>query len=194
MYLIANASGKQMVIGDIGLVLKPKQAIDLHKINLKIDPNKSRDLGISIRKGFVKVLKKDSKKSKKIVENITNINTMDQKKLLSSIREIIKQEVKNQTSQPTQILQGQDNQEILEAIQNVMSAVKTQKGTVVVRDGKVIENKEKDLSLDHDTLVEIHSKTVDKRTLDAEGKLEYEDQEIIDIGMGEDLSELEDLL
>jgi len=74
-----------------------------------------------------------------------------------------------------------------------MNTVKSQKGTVIVRDGKVTEDEES-LELDHDTLVKIHSKTVDKRTSDSEGTLEYEDQEIIDIGMGEDISELEDLL
>ena len=193
MYLIANSSGKQMIIGDLGLVLKPKQAIDLHKVKLKTIPERSGDLSLCVKKGLVKVLKQDSKKSKKIIENVsnvTNVNTMDQKKLLESIRSIIKEEVK---SQSPQIIQGQDNKDVMAAIQELMKTVKTQKGTVVIRDGKVTESEE-DLGLDHDTLVKIHSKTVDKRMTDTEGKMEYEDQEIIDIGMGDDLSELEDLL
>lgn len=192
MFLVANVTGSIIIVNELNLSLGVKQAIDLHKVNLAMDPDKSGELRSKIATGSIKVLKQDSKKqkklkaSKKIVNNTTTVNTIDQEELIKSITAIVKKEVSNQT---------QDNQKVMEAINGLSNLVKNQKNTVIVQNGtEVVSSKKKEsLNLDDETLVQIHKRSVDSMTEKAEGNLKYEDQEITDDTMEDDMSLLEDL-
>ena len=192
MFLVANVTGSVIIVNELNLSLGVKQAIDLHKVNLAMDPDKSGELRSKIATGSIKVLKQDSKKqkklkaSKKIVNNTTTVNTIDQEELIKSITAIVKKEVSNQT---------QDNQKVMEAINGLSNLVKNQKNTVIVQNGtEVVSSKKKEsLNLDDETLVQIHKRSVDSMTEKAEGNLKYEDQEITDDTMEDDMSLLEDL-
>jgi len=192
MFLVANTTNRAIIINELNLSLGVKQAIDLHKVNLAMNPDKSGELRVYIKSGSIKVLKQDSKKSKKIKDSkkIVNntINTIDQEELVKSIAAMVKQEVSNQ---------NKDNQEIMKAISGLSSLVKNQKSTVIVQgqsqDEVVSKKKREELDLDQETLVQIHKRSMDNMTKKAEGNLEYEDQEITDDTMEEDLSLLEDL-
>jgi len=192
VFLVANVTGSIIIVNELNLSLGVKQAIDLHKVNLAMDPDKSGELRSKIATGSIKVLKQDSKKqkklkaSKKIVNNTTTVNTIDQEELIKSITAIVKKEVSNQT---------QDNQKVMEAINGLSNLVKNQKNTVIVQNGtEVVSSKKKEsLNLDDETLVQIHKRSVDSMTEKAEGNLKYEDQEITDDTMEDDMSLLEDL-
>jgi len=192
VFLVANVTGSVIIVNELNLSLGVKQAIDLHKVNLAMDPDKSGELRSKIATGSIKVLKQDSKKqkklkaSKKIVNNTTTVNTIDQEELIKSITAIVKKEVSNQT---------QDNQKVMEAINGLSNLVKNQKNTVIVQNGtEVVSSKKKEsLNLDDETLVQIHKRSVDSMTEKAEGNLKYEDQEITDDTMEDDMSLLEDL-
>ena len=139
----------------------------------------------------IKVLKQDSKKSKKIKEskkivNNTIVNTIDQEELARNIAALVKQEVSNQ---------NKDNQEIMKALSGLSSLVKKQKSTVIVQgQGEIVTKKKREeLVLDSENLRQIHKRSVDSMTEKAEGNLEYEDQEITDDTMKDDLNLLEDL-
>jgi len=195
MFLVANTTKKAVIVKELNLHLGVKQAIDLHKVNLTIAPEKSGELRGYISSGAIKVLKQDSKKSKKlkeskkIVNNTIVNNTIDQEELARNIAAIVKQEVSNQ---------NKNNREIMEALSGLSSLVKNQKSTVIVQgqaQGEVITKKKREkLDLDDETLVQIHKRSVDSMTEKAEGNLEYEDQEITDDTMEDDMSLLEDLL
>jgi len=193
MFLVANATQRDIIINELNLHLGVKQAIDLHKVNLAMNPDKSGELRANISSGSIKVLKQDSKKSKKIKESkkITNNtivnNTIDQEELVKSIAAMVKQEVDNQTK---------DNQKIMQAISGLSSLVQNQKNTVIIQDGQsVVEGtkKKENLDLDDEVLVQIHNKSMNRMTEKAEGNLEYEDQEITDDTMKDDLDLLDDL-
>lgn len=191
MFLVANVTGSVIIVNELNLSLGVKQAIDLHKVNLAMDPDKSGELRSKIATGSIKVLKQDSKKQKKLkaskkIVNNTTVNTIDQEELIKSITAIVKKEVSNQT---------QDNQKVMEAINGLSNLVKNQKNTVIVQNGtEVVSSKKKEsLNLDDETLVQIHKRSVDSMTEKAEGNLKYEDQEITDDTMEDDMSLLEDL-
>ncbi|MBT6045720.1 MAG: hypothetical protein HOG49_02760, partial [Candidatus Scalindua sp.] len=125
------------------------------------------------------------KESKKIVNN-TIVNTIDQEELARNIAALVKQEVSNQ---------NKDNQEIMKALSGLSSLVKKQKSTVIVQgQGEIVTKKKREeLVLDSEDLRQIHKRSVDSMTEKAEGNLEYEDQEITDDTMKDDLNLLEDL-
>jgi len=191
VFLVANVTGSVIIVNELNLSLGVKQAIDLHKVNLAMDPDKSGELRSKIATGSIKVLKQDSKKQKKLkaskkIVNNTTVNTIDQEELIKSITAIVKKEVSNQT---------QDNQKVMEAINGLSNLVKNQKNTVIVQNGtEVVSSKKKEsLNLDDETLVQIHKRSVDSMTEKAEGNLKYEDQEITDDTMEDDMNLLEDL-
>jgi len=191
MYLVANTTNSTIIVNELNLSLGVKQAIDLHKVNLAIVPEKSGELRGHIASGAIKVLKQDSKKSKKIKEskkivNNTIVNTIDQEELARNIAALVKQEVSNQ---------NKDNQEIMKSLSGLSSLVKKQKSTVIVQgQGEIVTKKKREeLVLDSENLRQIHKRSVDSMTEKAEGNLEYEDQEITDDTMKDDLNLLEDL-
>ena len=193
MFLVANTTKDSIIVTDLNLHLGVRQAIDLHKVNLAKAPEKSGELRAHITSGAIKILKQDSKKSKKlkdskkIVNNTIVNNTIDQEELVKSIAAMVKKEVDSQTK---------DNKEIMEALSGLSSLVKNQKSTVIVQgQGEVVTKKKREeLVLDNEDLIQIHKRSVDSMTEKTEGNLKYEDQEITDDTMEYDMSLLEDLL
>jgi len=195
MFLVANTTRDAITVRELNLHLGVKQAVDLHEVNLAMSPEKSGELRGYITSGAIKILKQDSKKSKKlkeskkIVNNTIVNNTIDQEELVKSIAAMVKKEVDSQTK---------DNKEIMEALNGLSSLVQKQKSTVIVQgqaQGEVVTKKKREeLVLDNEDLIQIHKRSVDSMTKKAEGNLEYEDQEITDDTMEDDMSLLEDLL
>jgi len=196
MFLVANTTGSPIPVNDLNLSLGVKQAIDLHKIKLPKAPEKSGELMSNIKSGAIKVLKQDSKKQKKqklkkIEAKVTNNYSIDQTELLKSIELLIKNQVPGMVKNELES-QNKDNKDLLDAIDGIKHLVKNQKSTVIVQEGASAVNKE-DLDLDEETRVQIHKRTVNTMTESAEGNLEYEDQEVTDDTMSNDLDLMNDM-
>ena len=72
MYLIANASRNEIALSDLGITLKPKQAIDLHKVKTLIPPERSDNLRLAARRGKVKILHREESSAPVIHEDNSN--------------------------------------------------------------------------------------------------------------------------
>lgn len=193
MYLIANVSGKEIVIADLGVSIKPKQALNLHKINTTISPESSRDLNSAKKLGYIKVLKKDEKIEKEKVD-IQPDKSLDQEALINSLKDILREEMKSQLAE-----KKQDNSDVLLALGKIAELVK-EKGPTVINnitqsgENKNSPEKEEESGVDEDTMSQIHAKAVSKITKESNTSVDYSSEEIIDSSLSKNISELEDLL
>ncbi|MFW6172702.1 MAG: hypothetical protein ACOC5T_03055 [Elusimicrobiota bacterium] len=211
MFLITNVSGRALDISDLGLLLHEKQAVDLHKINLKIKPEESQNLKKAKKLGYIKVLKKDSPEKKKVVqeshhhEHFHN-NKINSEELLTSIKSLIKKEISSLASEnDKEDLLSQldmrtgteDNSDILEAIRDLRNEMKNQKPTVVYEKNDSVKEESDiidDDNIDEETRVQIHQKTMDKRMKGkVKGNVEMQERIIIDSSLQNNISELENL-
>jgi hypothetical protein len=190
MFLIANTTNKQLSFSEFNFVLKPKQAVNLHKMEGKTDPEKSNEINEYIRLGYIKVLKRDAKEEFSPSEPIQQTQAIDQEQLVNSIKLALSDEIKQQIA-----AERGNNKDILAAIANIASLVnsKSNTNTIVIQKG---ENKtdQEDAGIDEETLAKIHTKAVKKITRGTESSVNNNNEEIVDLSIANNISELGDLL
>ena len=190
MYLVANVSKRNIVIGDMDVSLQPRQALDLHKIKCKIEPENSKDLKLSTNTGLVKVLKK-SKKQVYEEEKIDLSNNLSQEDLIKMIKDTIKKEMASQSSQNTE----QDSDKILDALKDLTKLVQDKPESVVhVEKTKENVNTDDDSYVDEDKLAEIHARSMNKISKESDTFVEYDKQEVSDDSILDNINELENLI
>lgn len=182
MYLIANATSNYVELSDLGISLKPKQAIDLHAMGYKGKAENSEQLNKSIKNGFIKVLKKDKSKEvvvEKVTERIIEKNDINKEEILGSIRKIIQEEIKN-----IKINNSNDQQnDLLENISKLIN-----------NNNIVKSNSEENDGLDIKKMQEIHTKVAEKVMKGASSSVNYNEETVQDSSMKNNISELEDLI
>lgn len=178
MYLITNTTNKEINISDININIKPFSMRDLDLVKSKSEIDNSKDLKISLKNGIIKLMKTDrdvKKEEIKIEEKTvaTVANNMDVSLLLSGIKDLIKEELKNNKN-------NIDQNEIIAEIKKIQQS------------GEPLKENEIN-NIDESILLKIHEKTINKmKTLPSEGSLKIEGKkEINDIG---NIDELEGLL
>ena len=197
MFLITNRSGKEIVVADLGLSISPKQAFDLDAMKLKINPpDKSKDLQICIKRGWIKVLKSDRKKKRKQVKEQNEVSHSIDKKMLDAIRDTLRDEIKQQIGAITQ--SQPQHTKIDQVLSSLTQLIKQGKPLtnevikeVVVEQNQITQDEQ--VSIDEDTLSEIHARAVNRITQGIEGEIEYKHQQIKS-DISNQVSELEDLI
>ncbi|MFA5598996.1 MAG: hypothetical protein WDA06_00230 [Phenylobacterium sp.] len=199
MYLIANSSGNYIEIADLGISLKSQQAVDLHRMKLKKNPDASDALKIAIKKGWIKVLKKDKPNTATTERVIVDNSKNDNSEILDEIRKI-KEEFNNQLQElakaKTQNMdQGTLNQ-ILGAISNMAKTTNIANNTTISRsEQKDNNNNVEDNDIDDNIFEKIHTKVVDKIVKNAKtSSLSYNQETITDSDLQGKIDELDDLL
>lgn len=206
MFLIANAGRSEITLSDLGVVLKPNQAIDLHNVKTLINPDKSNDLSLAMKTGAVKVLKKDKPKRQEqhVNQNITVNEGVNKEELLNDLKAFIKEELsEKKQKQPSQseslgsdeirelitILKSQQKQQVsMEQLQELLSS-----GTVQINNNIGSCNDDFD-DIDEDKIVEMHSKAVNKIAKNLSGEVGYSRQKVKDDSLSNNVDELERLL
>lgn len=183
MYLVANVTGREIVISDIGLSMSPKQAFDLDRIELKSSPERSKDLAVCIQKGFIKVVKSDRGKKK----SEHTIPILD-KNIVKEIKEALREEIKDQLSSQKKAEEDPRMSKILLALGQLL-----QNGSIISSGGKNLPPKEDVLSIDDKVLNEMHARAVDRLSKQATGDIHYKEEQV-DSDIGEQISELEELM
>ena len=94
MYFIINKTKKHITIGDIGINLGPRQAIDLEKVLKKEKYENSRHLRIAQGNGDIeiRISRKESKKQQNVVKKDDSV---DMEKIKNDIIKEMKNEFKN---------------------------------------------------------------------------------------------------
>jgi len=185
MYLIANSTSSFVELADLGVSLKPKQALDLHAMGYKGKSESSSDLKKAIKNGWIKVLKKDKVAIRKeiikerIVERTSDGN---KEEMLRSIRKIIQEEIKNikidnSNSVPNNLLET-----LSELIKNGGDKQ------------NIDSNLFNDDGVDIEKMQEIHMKVAKKVMKGASSSVNYEEEKVKDSSMKSNIAELEDLI
>jgi len=185
MFLIANSCGKEITISDLGVTLSARQAIDLHKINTPISPEKSKDLQKAKHYGAIKILHREEQQKTIIKEReIVIKESFDKEDLLKDIKSILTQEIDKKINSSQN-----DNSQQMAAILAMMQqfANNGQNTSNVVNEG--IE----DTDISGNDLVDLHSRSLNKMSKDVvDGKLRGHEE--IKSGILNNVDELENML
>jgi len=194
MFIVANLSHSEIVISDLKLSIPPKQSRDLHALKLPIDPDRSKDLGESLRKGYLKIVKKDvpvaavqPEKEVIVKEVIREVpkETLDQEKLISAIREEVQKQLKM-----VQVQSSPSNDILGQILAKVNSLASVGPSGVTIKE----EQLDPDNQVDQELLKIIHSKAVDKIVKNVQGSVELEQKQETDTSISSNISELEELI
>ena len=187
MYLIANASGNEITISDLGITLGIRQAVDLHKVETTIQPEQSKDLKRAKSKGAIKILHYKAPKNDNtntiIKEKVIVQESLNKEELLRDIKGILSEEIDkkvNASQNNTQMM------ELLTAMQQmILNQQQTNTSTATVA---------QDTDVSMDKLVNIHSRTLNKMSKRTNGKLEIIEEEVTDDAISDNADELSGLL
>ncbi|MAG24391.1 hypothetical protein CMI47_02330 [Candidatus Pacearchaeota archaeon] len=209
MFYIMNVTKKEVCISDLRLVLPPKRSIDLDKVCDRMDSERSKSLTTAIKKGFLRVMKKDtrfgnSKKPDKPLgaegRGITEKNLDDfGQKLKDDLSSHMDKVMKSASTGEDQDSGSDEKVDIiisqltslLTNLQNPQPAqeVHNHYGPQGVGDPQYDEI----VDMDPETLLRMHEQTVKRMTKDSESKVRTENKSIKS-NVNRNIGELEDLL
>tara|TARA_Y100000034_G_scaffold2264_1_gene2812 strand:- start:734 stop:1369 length:636 start_codon:yes stop_codon:yes gene_type:complete len=211
MYYIMNVTKKEVCISDLRLVLPPKRSIDIDKVCDRLDSERSKSLKTAIKKGFIRVMKKDTwwgeaKNPDKPLgpdgRGITEKNLDDfgkrlEDKLASHMNNMISGmsqgdggsdpdgKVDIIISQLTTLLTNLQNAPPSSPVQEVHNHY----GAQNIGDPQYDEI----VDMDPETLLRMHEQTVKRMAKNSESKVRTEDKKIKS-NVNRNIGELEDLL
>ncbi len=188
MYFVINKTKKHITIGDIGINLGPRQAIDLQKVLKKEKYENSRHLRIAQGNGDIeiRISRKESKKQQNVIKKD---DTVDMEKMKNDIIKEMKNEFKN-------IGQKEDNlskKDLIEVITEVIKNLPKEK--IIIREkGRETEFDDEKVEIDEELLGEINKRVVEKMVKNVKSEeIKYkEEKQRNDIDSSVD--ELENLL
>ena len=204
MYYIMNVTKKEVCISDLRLVLPPKRSIDIDKVCDRLDSERSKSLKTAIKKGFIRVMKKDTwwgevKNPDKPLgpdgRGITEKNLDDfGKKLEDKLASHMSKMVGGISASDGSSTNDGKVDIIIDQLQNLISNLKdapaaTSGNTQGVGDPQYDEI----VDMDPETLLRMHEQTVKRMTKDSESKVRTEDKKIKS-NVNRNIGELEDLL
>ena len=183
------------MIADIGVSISPKQAFDLDFMSKGL-PDKSKDLQICIKRGWIKVLKSDRKKKRKKPEKVVYQHQMD-KSIIGDMQKILREEIQKQLAaiQTKQVVPVQEENTKINQVLAILTKLLEQGNTLtpdVIKEA--ISRNQEDISIDEDTLMEIHARAVNRIAQDTDGAVINKDEQISSLDIAEHVSELEDLI
>jgi len=207
MYYIMNVTNKEVCISDLRLVLPPKRSIDIDKVCDRLDSERSKSLKTSIKRGFIRVMKKDTwwgdrKKPDKPLgpdgRGITEKNLDDFGKRLED------KLASHMSSMVSGMSQGDGSSEsdgkvdiIINQLQNLLTNLKDAPpgATHPNNNPSTVGDPQYDeiVDMDPETLLRMHEQTVKRMTKDSESKVRTEDKKIKS-NVNRNIGELEDLL
>jgi len=186
MYLIANASRKEVAISDLGITLRASQAIDLHKIETQIPPENSKDLQRAKRHGAIKILHQEELKTViKEKGTIIKESSFDKDGLLQDIKKLLSQEIDKKISSS----QNTNNAQMTEVLAMMQKIVQNNPGSV-----KSTIEESSDTNIGQGQLVDIHSRSLNKMSKEVLGAKLAGKEEVKDSKLSDNVDELSKLL
>lgn len=174
MFYIVNCSGRHVSLSSLGIMLAPKQGVDLDQKFSRMQTEKSADLKNAISKGVIKLVRKDG-------GNKTNTEVkkdgMDMAVLLQ-IKKMLEES------------KAPSIDALADAVASRIGNIKTS----VVVDAKVDSPSFVEENIDPSMLDAIHQKAVERMTRNVEGKTPSEQTSKMDVNINKRLDELEGLL
>ncbi len=192
MFFIVNKTKDNIIIGDIGLRLGPRQAADLDRRIGREKAERSKQLKKLIQTGIIDVKRKDGITNIKVVQPQIDKDEM-KKDILSELKDHVKDGIKEGMAGFKPGLSEGDLSQALEKLALVISQNQG-KGQSVEQIQKIIEDEEIPVDIDQEALIRMHARAVDKMADKVkEGFVTYEEKETEGSVLG-NVEELEDLL
>lgn len=171
MFSIQNKSGKHISISDLGIVLAPRQCMDLDSVVERYISDRSHCLKKAVEGGYIKILRKDVELKKIVIEN-KNDDAVS-----------IKMEIENMKNAIMAMLANSSSNKIIEK-------------EIIIRDNSTSSNKFNDIEVDADKeiLAKLHEKTMEKMLKDTQLNISNNTNEIKNFELKNKLDELEGLI
>lgn len=171
MFSIQNKSGKHISISDLGLVLAPRQCIDLDSVVDRYVSDRSHCLKKAVEGGHVKILRKDVELKKIVVENKTEDSGA------------IKLEIEKMKNDIMKMLASGLSNRVVEK-------------EIIIREGSgsAISSNEPEIEADKEVLAKLHEKTMEKMLKNTELNIHNISSEIKNSELKSKLDELEGLI
>jgi len=184
MFFIVNKTKGHVTLGDIGINLGPKQAIDLDKVMGRAKSNESRSLRAASKRGDIEIRVKDKPKSKAIP------NTKPRSNDLGDMKAEIIGEMKNTMRE---LLKGQSGGVSKEDLQALIDSIPKATETVIYRHEGAKIREDEEVEIDEGTLGEISKRAMDKMVKNAESKEIKYKEEKQENDLMDNINELEQL-
>lgn len=150
MFFIVNKSNTRIIIGDLNITLGPRQAIDLDQRLSREKTERSKHLQGLVRSGVIEIKSKDEPKIK-IQEKPQENKSEDLKQFKDEIISAVSKEI----SKIKDVKEDKGNGDI----SALTDLIKEFKNSLPQKEQKELEEE----LLDNDVLVDIHSRTIDKK-------------------------------
>jgi hypothetical protein len=185
MFFIVNKTKRNITLGDLGLNLGPKQAIDLDKTNIPRSKSEaSRSLKMAQKSGDIEVRFKDKPKSKSVFIEATPELGNIKEEIIGEMKDVMKEFLSNQTG-----VSKADLQELINAMP------KTTETVIYRQDQENIKQREdEEIEMDEEMLAKINARTVNNIVKDTEIKAVHHEEKYEDSTILDNVGELEDLL
>ncbi len=157
MFFIVNKTKQVIAINDIGIILGPRQAVDLDRQISREKSEKSKELQYAKKKGLIEVRIKDGKKPDNPALKSKQPDSLDsfKKEIIEEMKEALSQQA--QPSTPS----GISKDDLKEFAKEIINSMPKQE-TVVIQ-GQLQEVKtEEEVEVDSDVLSEINARAVSK--------------------------------
>lgn len=191
MYTIVNTSGRHLSIKDLRIMLSPRERLDLDSVCERRDIESSLYLKEALKKGYIKVIIKDSNSSSYASAGMIDAVTKeDLEKIKSDISDVIKSSMKEAKVAKSSL--GVDISQIKSEIASVIREVMGEMN--ISSPSKDVASSGFEESLSDSVLSEIHKKAVNRMMEGAEGKVKNDDQKKVNLDISRTADELEGLL
>jgi len=176
MYIVKNMTCHSIVISDLRAEIRPGKVEDLDRLGPRYRVDESKDLHIAIKRGALKVIKKDDpSRPSSLTEAPIIIQEQDNETVLKQMQEMEKRIVErvNAQVQKAEATPQQLSPDAVDALQEAIKALQGMSG------GKTTANTKDDYvapeELPNDMAVDIHSRTIDRLTKGSSGQIKQQE-------------------
>jgi len=178
-FIVKNTTRHEISLGDLRAAIPPGKTEDLDRLASRHVINQSNDLRIAVRRGALKVLKKDEPGAPTTLRQQTIEVHKEQtnEQVLKQMQEMEKRltaKMNAQVSKHIDSPQGQGmDPEAMQQLNSAIQALQNITGGVVPQQQQSVANNI-ETEIPDDTSVEIHSRTIDRLTKGSKGQIKQD--------------------
>jgi len=189
VFFIVNKTKRNITIGDLGLNLGPRQAIDLDKARIPRSKSEvSRSLKMAQKSGDIEVRFKDNPKSKSVPKPpaviVPDLGSIKEE-IIGEMKDVMKELLTNQAGG----ISKSDLQELINAMPKTTE-------TVIYRQDQenITQREDEEVEMDEEMMAKINARTVNNIVEGTEIKAVHYEEKHEDNTILDNVGELEDLL
>jgi len=182
MYIVKNVTRHPVSISDLRAEIAPGKVEDLDRLSTRYRIDQSKDLNIAMRRGALKVLKKDDPNApSRLMEPSTNNITINEQDNVEVIKEMQKMEKRIVERVNAQVQKAEATPQQLDpqAVEALQAAIDSLKGMVGNGGGQVAQSMDKantvETEIPNDVAVDIHQRTIDRLSKGSTGSIKQQE-------------------